>query len=95
MDALDGNAIAGALFTVFGKEMTTAIGVCASCGTRSMIGEFGVYLRAPGAVVRCGHCENVVIVLAEVRGVTCVDMRGLVALEPEGPSPESFAGHAT
>jgi phage tail tape-measure protein len=82
MDALDGNAIAGTLVTVFGTEMTTAAGTCASCGTQSMVGEFSVYLRAPGEVVRCRHCASVVMVFVEAHGVTCVDLRGLAALEP-------------
>jgi hypothetical protein len=82
MDALDGNAIAGTLLTVFGTEMTTATGTCATCGTRSMVGEFGVYLRAPGEVVRCRQCGSIVMVFVEVRGVTCVDLRGLAALDP-------------
>jgi hypothetical protein len=82
MEALDGNAIAGTLVAVFGREMTTATGICASCGTRSMVGEMGVYLRAPGTVVRCRHCANVVIVLVEAHGVTCVDLRGLAAFRP-------------
>jgi predicted Zn finger-like uncharacterized protein len=82
MEALDGNAIAGTLFTVFGTEMTTVTGTCASCGTRSMVGEFSVYLRGPGEVVRCGHCGSVVMVFVDARGVTCVDLRGLVALDP-------------
>jgi hypothetical protein len=30
MDALDGNAIAGELYTAFGHEMTTAVGTCIS-----------------------------------------------------------------
>jgi hypothetical protein len=80
--SLDGNAIAGLLFAVFGEEMTTATGVCASCGMASQVAELRVYLRAPGAVARCSRCENVVMVLVEIRGVTCVDLRGLAALEP-------------
>ena len=32
MEALDGNAIAGLLQEVFGTEMTTALGMCATCG---------------------------------------------------------------
>ena len=76
MDALDGNAIAGTLLTVFGTEMTTATGTCASCGTRSMVGEFGVYLRAPGVVVRCRRCDNVSWSssrLTASRASTCAD----------------------
>jgi hypothetical protein len=82
MDALDGNAIAGTLVAVFGREMTTATGICASCGTRIVVGELGVYLRTPGTVVRCRRCDNVVMVLVEARGVTCVDLRGLAAFQP-------------
>ena len=73
MEALDGNAIAGALFEHFGTEMTTAVGTCAHCGTRSQIAELVVYNRAPGTVVRCRHCGNVVMVLVSARGELRVD----------------------
>lgn len=82
MEALDGNAIAGLLLDVFGVEMTTAIGVCASCGARGQVAEFQVYLRAPGAVVRCRSCSSVLIVIVQARGIACVDLRGLAVLEP-------------
>jgi uncharacterized Zn finger protein len=75
MEALDGNAIAGPLFEFFGAEMTTVIGTCAHCGTRAQIGELVVYARAPGTVVRCRHCANVVMVLVTVRGELRVDSR--------------------
>jgi hypothetical protein len=84
MAALDGNAMAGALVAVFDQELTTAIGECASCGTPSLVGEFSVYLRGPGIVVRCRHCAAVVMVIVEAEGVSCVDLRGLEALEPAG-----------
>jgi hypothetical protein len=77
MDALDGNAIAGQLVEVFGAEMTTATGVCASCGASGVVAELVVYLQAPGTVVRCRSCESVLMVLVSRREVTCVDLRGL------------------
>lgn len=80
MDALDGNAIAGTLRDVFGTEMTTAVGICAGCGASSYIGEYVVYVGGPGTVVRCRHCDNVAMVLVEVRGRTCVDTMGLSGL---------------
>jgi len=80
MDALDGNAIGGLLREVFGTEMTAAIGTCASCGRVGPVAETVVYLRAPGTVVRCRTCGNVLMVVAEVRGRRCVDLRGLAAL---------------
>ena len=81
MGALDGNAIAGLLFDVFGAEMTTATGVCASCGAGGPVAEVDVYLRAPGTVVRCRSCASVLMVLVTVRDVTCIDLRGLADLE--------------
>jgi len=68
MEALDGNAIAGPLYERFGREMTTATGACAHCGARAQIAVLRIYLRAPGTVARCPSCDNVVIVLVEVRG---------------------------
>jgi Family of unknown function (DUF6510) len=73
MEALDGNAIAGTLLEHFGTEMTTVFGTCAHCGTRAQIAELVVYVRAPGTVVRCRHCKNVVMVLVPMRGELRVD----------------------
>jgi hypothetical protein len=81
MEALDGNAIAGSLVDVFGVEMTTVIAVCAGCGAGGRVAELQVYLRAPGAVARCRACSSILMVLVSVRGITCVDLRGLAALE--------------
>jgi Family of unknown function (DUF6510) len=80
MDALDGNAIAGALHTAFGQEMTTALGTCARCGNTSLLAELRVYTRAPGAVARCPVCGEVQLVVVEARGLVCVDVQGLAAL---------------
>jgi hypothetical protein len=85
MDALDGNAIAGQLVEVFGAELTTATGTCASCGASGAVAELVVYLSAPGTVVRCRSCESVLMVLVTARGVTCVDLRGLSELSPLQP----------
>jgi hypothetical protein len=83
MEALDGNAIAGLLLEVFGAEMTTATGRCDHCGAVAQVAELVVYLQAPGAVARCRTCESIVMVIVEVRGTKCVDLRGLAALERE------------
>jgi hypothetical protein len=81
MDALDGNAIAGRLVDVFGVEMTTATGTCATCGASGPVAELVVYLQAPGAVARCRSCTSVLMVLVEAHEVTCVDLNGLAALD--------------
>jgi Family of unknown function (DUF6510) len=81
MTRLDGNAIAGELFDVFGEEMTTATATCAGCGSSGPLGELAVYLQAPGVVARCSRCDNVMMVIVEIRGIRCVDLPGIAALE--------------
>jgi hypothetical protein len=81
MDALDGNAIGGLLVDVFGVEMTAATGVCAQCGAAGAVATFVVYLEAAGTVVRCRSCGEVLMVVVERRGINCVDLGGLAALE--------------
>ncbi len=80
MEALDGNAIGGLLLDVFGAEMTAATGVCAGCGATGPVAELVVYLQAPGTVVRCRDCTSVLMVVVDVRGTMCVDLRGLADL---------------
>jgi hypothetical protein len=77
---LDGNAIGGLLIEVFGTEMTTAVGTCAGCGATSQVAELAVYQPGLGTVVRCRHCDTVLMVFVRARGVTCVDLRGLASL---------------
>ena len=81
MEALDGNAIGGLLLEVVGAEMTAAAGTCAACGARGPLAECVVYLQAPGTVVRCRACTAILLVISPVRGMTCVDLTGLAALE--------------
>jgi hypothetical protein len=81
MTRLDGNAIAGELFDVYGEEMTTAMATCSSCRSRRPLGELAVYLQAPGVVARCSSCESVMLVIVEIRGVRCVDLHGIAAVE--------------
>jgi hypothetical protein len=80
MEALDGNAIGGMLLEVFGTEMTTAVGTCIYCGDTGPVAELVVYRPGLGTVVRCRRCGNVVMVFTQVRGITCVDLQGLAAL---------------
>ena len=81
MEALDGNAIGGMLYHVFGVEMTMARAECSHCGARGPLAECEVYLGGPGVVVRCRVCHNIVMVLVEVRKMVCVDLSGLSELE--------------
>ena len=74
---LDGNAIAGDLFAVFGREMTAVVGRCRNCGTASAVAELCVYARAPGTVVRCPSCHAVVMVLVTIGGECHVHLPAL------------------
>lgn len=86
MNALDGNAIAGTLYDLVGAEMTDASGTCVSCGATTPLAEVTVYLGGPGTVARCRHCEHVLIVVVEIRGISCVDTSGLAAVRhPDRP----------
>ena len=80
MEALDGNAIGGMLYHVFGGEMTMAQAQCGRCGP-GPLAACEVYLGGPGVVVRCRVCHNIVMVLVEVREMMCVDLGGLSELE--------------
>jgi hypothetical protein len=78
---LDGNAAAGILAELFGREVTLATGVCGSCRASAFVAELQVYVRAPGMVVRCPVCEAVLIRIVEGRGRTWLDLSGLATLE--------------
>jgi len=74
VEPLDGNSIAGKLFDLFGREMTTATGTCRHCGAVAVIAELRVYAQAPGAVVRCRRCGQVVFVVVDIRGETQINL---------------------
>jgi uncharacterized protein DUF6510 len=82
MDALrlDGNAVAGLLREVFGSEMTTATGICDGCGAVEAVGAVHVYLAA-GAVLRCPHCEAVLMKIVTDGVRFWIDVRGVRTLE--------------
>jgi hypothetical protein len=61
----DGNAIAGVLQEVFVREVTTGRIACASCGQVEPIGAEHAYTQAPGIVLRCRHCEDVLLVVTQ------------------------------
>ena len=82
MDALrlDGNAAAGLLQEVFAAEVTTAIGTCDGCGAVEPVGAVHVY-GAAGTVLRCPHCESVLMKLVTDGTRIWIDVRGLRTLE--------------
>jgi Zn finger protein HypA/HybF involved in hydrogenase expression len=78
---VDGNAIAGLLREIFAMEMTTAESTCAGCGKVHAVGRVDVYLNAPGVVVRCPACEQVLMRIVQGRGRYWIDFTGTRCLE--------------
>ena len=81
---LDGNAIGGVLLELFGAEMTTAIGMCDSCGAREQMARADVYVDAPGIVVRCTHCKAVQLTIVRGPDRTWLNLTGLRSIEIRG-----------
>ena len=82
---LDGNAIGGLLQEIFALEMTTAVGTCAHCGAVNEVGRVHVYVHAPGTVVRCPDCEQVLMKIVRAKGRYWIEMSGTRSLEFAAP----------
>jgi hypothetical protein len=78
---LDGNAVGGLMLELFGVELTDAPGVCAHCGAREQLAVTDVYVDAPGVVVRCRHCQGVLMRVVHGRDRIWVDLSGVASLE--------------
>jgi Family of unknown function (DUF6510) len=77
---LDGNAAAGLLREVFATEVTMARGTCDGCGAVEPVGAVHVY-RSAGTVLRCPHCDGVLMLIVEAESRVWIDLRGLRSLE--------------
>jgi len=82
---VDGNAIGGLLREIFLMEMTAAETICAGCGAVNAVGRVDVYMQAPGVVVRCPECKQVLMLIVHGRGRYWVDLRGIRRLEFAAP----------
>jgi Zn finger protein HypA/HybF involved in hydrogenase expression len=78
---LDGNSIGGLLREIFTMEMTTADAKCATCGAVHSMGRVDVYVHAPGTVIRCPSCEQVLMRIVHGRDRYWLDLTGLKSLE--------------
>jgi Family of unknown function (DUF6510) len=77
---LDGNAVAGLLQEVFAVEMTTAIGTCNGCGASEPVGAIHVF-RGAGIVMRCPHCNNVLVTLVKADTRVLIGFPGVRTLQ--------------
>jgi Family of unknown function (DUF6510) len=73
---LDGNGAAGAFREVFVHEMTSARIACDGCGEVEFMGAEHAYLQAPGIVLRCRHCEDVLLVMTHREGRYVLGFKG-------------------
>ena len=80
MSHLDGNAVAGLLEQLFGRDVTMASGRCTGCGAVREVGAVHVY-RAAGIVARCPDCDTVLLRIVEARDRMWVDFRGFSSLQ--------------
>lgn len=80
MDAdltLDGNAAGGLLGEVFVGEITGAAARCDGCGVVEAVGALRAYVKAPGVVLRCVHCDAVLLRVVRDGDRCWLDLRGL------------------
>jgi hypothetical protein len=77
---LDANAVAGIFQEIFGTEMTASPTECAHCGMEGEVGTLLAFTQAPGIVLRCPACENVVIRITQTPNAYYIDARGAVYL---------------
>ena len=77
---LDGNAAAGVLQEIFGREMTDSPTRCAACGREGAMGTLHLFNRAPGAVLRCPRCQAVMLRVVETTRAIYLDARGVSCL---------------
>jgi hypothetical protein len=82
-DRLDGNAVAGELGSIFGVDLISAVGECASCGATGRLASLHAYVRAPGIVLRCPSCTAVQLRVVRSETRSWVDLRGLRCIEIE------------
>jgi hypothetical protein len=77
MMRVDGNAMGGTLDDVFAREVTSVKMVCDGCGEVEPLGAEHAYMQAPGMVLRCRHCERVLLVVTAVNGNYLLSFRGV------------------
>lgn len=73
---LDGNAAAALLQEIFVLEITTAQIQCAACGSTGAVGSLHLYAAPMGAVLRCTHCDDILMRAVHTPDGRWLEMRG-------------------
>lgn len=77
---LDGNAAGGMFYELFGAEMTASPTECATCGTPNEMGAMRTFNQAPGMIMRCPACGNIVLRIVQTPDAIYIDARGAAYL---------------
>jgi hypothetical protein len=73
---LDGNAAAGLLQEIFALEITCAQIQCESCGSSGALGSLRLYAASMGAVLRCTHCDHILMRVVHTPHARWLEMAG-------------------
>jgi len=77
---LDGNAAAGLLQELFVPDITTAQIQCSACGSVGAVGSLRLYAAPMGAVLRCTHCDDILLRAVHTPHGRWLDMTGARSL---------------
>ncbi|WP_104198672.1 DUF6510 family protein [Cryobacterium sp. Y29] len=78
---IDGNALAGPLSDLFTFDPTTASARCSGCGDVSVLARAMVYAEPDTLVVRCAHCDDVLMTIVQAPDRFCIELRGMTWLK--------------
>lgn len=80
---LDGNALAGQMQQIFGRDMTMAVARCWACARDTEMGALRAFIRGPGVVLRCPACEAAIVRIVETPTAHYLDARGAMYIRLE------------
>ena len=77
---LDSNAAAGLLGKIFASEITSAQVACEACGHIAALASLRLYAPAMGAVLRCAHCDGILMRAVHTAHGRWLEMKGARSL---------------
>ncbi|PRB14829.1 DUF6510 family protein [Microbacterium sp. MYb62] len=81
---VDGNAIAGMLWDLFGADVTALVGTCGGCGSLAAFAEAVVELDRHAAIVRCRTCTRTLFTVLQSPDGTSMRVGLLHAVRSSG-----------
>ena len=73
---LDGNAVAGQLQQIFGRDVTTAVARCTHCEREAALAALAAFTQGPGVVLRCRGCSAAIARIVDTGRAIYLDARG-------------------